>query len=556
MKISSNQSWSWWTALLAVMAGMTGCASMPPPEAWNVIPRPFRASHLPGSFALQEGMAISAPPELQNEARYLRRRLRAATGFDLKLVAASESAAISLQLDEAVREAEGYRVRVTESGIQLAGRRPAGVFYAIQTLRQMWPPEIESPTPVAGIRWRVPAGEVEDAPQFAWRGFMLDESRHFFGKEHVRQLLEEMALRKLNTFHWHLTDTPGWRLDIPSFPKLTGIGAIGNHSDPRAPARFYTQADIREIVAFAAERHIQIIPEIDMPGHAAAANRAYPEHSGGGSAQYPDFTFHPASPRTRDYLAAILRDTARQFPAPYLHFGGDEVHFGNEAWDALPEVVEMMKREGLPDRRAVEHQFNRDMARVIAGLGKTTVGWDEIVDAGVPPETCVVMWWRHNKPEVLQNALRKNYRVVLCPRIPCYFDFVQSPAHQAGRRWDGQFCPLDRVYAGPAVPAGHETQILGLQACLWSEVIATPDRAHFMTFPRLDAFAEAAWLGGSPRKDYEDFLRRLPSMLRRLDLHGIPYFNPFQPESTPEIGVHGTRDNPASPSQTTPPIHD
>ncbi len=545
-----------WAAVLGATVGAIGFASDSAAPALSVIPQPRQAALRPGAFVLSKGMTISATPDVLKEARYLQQRLRAATGFEVPLVAADPSAAIFLRLDENITEAEGYRIRVTASGVHLTGKRPAGVFYAIQTLRQILPPEIESPTPVAGVDWRIPAVEIEDAPQFAWRGFMLDEARHFFGKEHVRQLLEEMALRKLNTFHWHLTDSPGWRLEIPSYPKLTTIGAIGNHSDPRAPARFYTQADIREIVAFAAERHIQIVPEIDMPGHAAAANRAYPEHSGGGSVQHPDFTFHPALPRTRAYLTTILRETARQFPAPYLHFGGDEVHFGNQAWDALPEVVEMMKREGLRDRLAVEHQFNRDMAGVIAGLGKITVGWDEIVEAGVPPRRSLILWWRHNKPEVLQNALKKNYRVVLCPRIPCYFDFVQSPAHQAGRRWDGQFCPLDRVYAGPAIPDGYESQLLGMQACLWSEAIATPDRAHFMTFPRLDAFAEAAWLGRSPQKDYEDFLRRLPSMLLRLELHGIPYFNPFRPELTPEIGVHGTREHPASPHQATPQIDD
>jgi len=351
----------------------------------------------------------------------------------------------------------------------------------------------------------------------------------------VKKLLEQMAVLKMNVFHWHLTDAPGWRLEIRQYPKLATVGGIGNKSNPDAPAAYYTQDDIREIVAYAAERHIQVLPEIDMPGHATAANRAYPENSGGGNEKRPDFTFNPGREGTYSFLTNVLAETADLFPAPWIHYGGDEVHFANEKWTSLPDVQALMAEHNLGDLKEVEHHFNRRMADVIHGLGKKTVAWDEVVDAGMDPDKAIIIWWRHNMPEQLSKAIDRGYDVVLSPRRPLYFDFVQDDAHEVGRRWDG-FNDLQQVYDYPDLPADYpavQQQVLGMQASMWTETVQTKERADFMIFPRLTAIAEAAWTEPH-NKNYEDYQQRLRAMLKRYDLQGINYFDPFTPKNTPE----------------------
>jgi len=437
--------------------------------------------------------------------------------------------AISLVLADRGLGDEGYELVVKKSGILITAKTSQGIFYGLQSVRQLLPPQIESSEPIEGLQLLVPLVQIKDQPSYAWRGLMLDESRHFLGKAYVKKLLDQMAMLKMNVFHWHLTDAPGWRLEIKKYPKLTSVGGIGNHSDPGAPAAFYTQDDVRNIVAYAAERHIQVLPEIDMPGHATAANRAYPEHSGGGNEKRPDFTFNPGRQETYIFLTDILEETAALFPAPWIHYGGDEVHFANSQWVDIPEVKTLMDEHGLRDLKDVEYYFNRRMAGEIHRLGKVTVAWDEVVDAGIDPDESIIIWWRHNVPEQFFKALDKGYEVVLSPRRPFYLDFVQDDSHQIGRRWDG-YNDLEQVYAYPDFPAG---QILGMQASLWTGTVQTKERADFMIFPRLTAIAETAWTDAS-NTDYERYLKRLRAMLDRYDVLDISYFDPFAPEKTPE----------------------
>ena len=420
-------------------------------------------------------------------------------------------------------KAESYKLDVTPDGFFIQAVTPSGGFYALQSLRQL------VMFSKGGV---VPCMTIEDSPRFSWRGFMLDESRHFFGKEKVKELLDLMAFYKLNRFHWHLTDTPGWRIEIKKYPKLTSVGAVGNHSDPDSPAAFYTQEDIKEIVDYAAQRFIQVVPEIDMPGHAAAAARAYPEISGGGSQRHPDFTFNPGSAKTYEFLTDVLTEVAELFPSQWIHYGGDEVHFANKQWLEIPEVKELMEREKFTDLTEVEFYFNRRMAKVIEGLGRKTVAWDEVVNAGLDKDKAVVMWWRHNMPDALQTAFDKGFDVVLCPRIPCYFDFVQDDSHKIGRRWKG-FASLDLVYMFPAGLKIREDLVLGMQANLWSEQVVTEKRFDFMTWPRLQALSEAAWTQEG-NKDYDSFIPRLKQHLPYLKEKGIYYFNPFDKTEHPE----------------------
>lgn len=278
-----------------------------------------------------------------------------------------------------------------------------------------------------------------------------------------------------------------------------------------------------------------------MPGHATAANRAYPEFSGGGSKRHPDFTFNPGSEATYEYLTNILKEVTELFPGPWLHYGGDEVHFGNQQWKTNPDVQQMMKKQGLKDIREMEHYFNQRMAGVIEKLGKTTMGWDEIIDAGVPAEHAVIMWWRHDKPQQLNKAIERGYRAVMCPRIPCYFDFVQHDSHKYGRRWGGKFCTVESVYQFPVFPAEYTAkqhqQILGIQTCVWSERIQNTVRLDFMVYPRLAALAEACWTQDK-NKDLGNFKKRLPALLKRHDVLGDYYFDCFEPANTPEPKGH------------------
>ena len=434
----------------------------------------------------------------------------------------AEPGFIQGRLDAALG-AEAYRLEVAADGVRIAHGDPRGLRLALETLRQL------GRGPDGSGLAALPLCRIEDKPRFAWRGFMLDESRHFTGKEGVKRLLEAMARLKLNVLHWHLTDEPGWRIEIRKYPRLTEVGGVGNHTDPNAPRAFYTQEDIREIVAFAAARGITVVPEIDMPGHARAAVRAYPEHGGGGSKRYPDFTFNPAKPETEQFLADILAEVRALFPkAPFVHLGGDEVHFGWEQWPKLPEVRELMAKEGLTELRDVEGRFVRRMTRrAVDEAGWPAVGfWDEAARFDLPRERTVLFWWRHDKPDALAASADKGYSLVLCPRIPCYLDFVQDAAHTSGRRWGkgpGSFNTLEQTHAfpdslGAALP--RDARILGIQACLWTETAVTQERRDFLTFPRLLALAEAAWTDPA-RKDFPRFRQAVDAELPGLEALGI-----------------------------------
>ena len=419
-----------------------------------------------------------------------------------------------------------YRILISASDVRIEASSTAGFCYGLNTLTLL----------AEENEGAIKQGVIEDKPRLGWRGFMLDESRHFFGKEKVKQYLDLMFRLKMNVFHWHLTDEPGWRIEIKKYPKLTTEGSIGNYHDPKAPATFYTQDDIKEIVAYAAERSIMVVPEIDMPGHATAACRSYPEISGGGEGRWKHFTFHPCKEETFSFINDVLDEVVALFPAPYIHVGGDEVHFGNQEWFTDPDIQKFIKDHDLKNETGLEHYFIRRIADMVAKKGKKLIGWDEIVDADVAPSKAIVMWWRHDRKYQLYKALERGYEVVLTPRRPLYGDFIQYASHKQGRVWNG-FNMLADIHRFPdslgSLTDGYEEQIKGMQFNMWTEVIADNKRLDFMTFPRLIAVAESAW--ADPKvKEYSLFMSRLPYWLRLLDNFQIYYFNPFCPEKTPE----------------------
>lgn len=387
--------------------------------------------------------------------------------------------------------AEAYVLEIKKNRIVVRSSDEAGRFYAQQTLAQLSSADV------------MYCGVIKDAPRYEWRGFMLDEARHFFGKEQVKEILDLMARYKLNRFHWHLSDDQGWRVEIKAYPELTKIGAVGDYTDANAEAKFYTQNDIREIVAYAAERHIEVIPEIDMPGHASAFNRTFPDLAFGSR------TVNPENEKLYEVLNQIIKELADIFPGRYLHIGGDEV--SGEGWKERQKGFEL-----------------RHSAAVRAA-GKTPIVWDDAIDSDLDPETTIIHWWRADHPESLQKSLENNYQTIISPWDPFYLDYIQDKNCKEGHlAWKQYVNGLDEIYNYPLSADEH---IIGVQANLWTERVVTSDRLDYMVFPRLIALAEKAW---SSSLDYNDFLQRLETEFKYLDSLGVYYYDPKSFSHHPE----------------------
>lgn len=515
------------TLLITLVAGLFVCCAPKAaeiPQTPGVIPQPNGIELKEGSVSFDRFGRIVADAQLLAEAQLLQESL-SRMGYELEL-GKGRGKVVKLVYDPE-SDAESYELLVKANSIEIRGDAP-GVFYGCQTLLQQ-----------VYTSGQVRLGDIEDGPRYGWRGFMLDEARHFFGKQEVMKLLDMMAYLKLNKFHWHLTDAQGWRIEIKAYPELALTGGIGTHSDPYTEAQYYTQDEIREIVAYAAARHIEVIPEIDMPGHASAANRAYPEFNGGGSGQFPDFTFNVGKEGTYAYLTTILKEVASLFPSQYIHIGGDEVFYGSEAWKKDPDVKALMRREGLPDIKAAEGYFIHRICDSLKTMDKQMIAWDDVLGFEPDRAQSVICWWRHDRPQTLVQSLDKEYRTILCPRKPMYYDFIQHSSHSCGRTWDG-FCPLEDVYAFPdawyegwGLEEDDMDTVLGIQSNLWTELVHNTDRLYFMIYPRLFALAEAAWTEAG-NKDYGSFARRLDPYYGLMDKLGIYYFDAREPSAHSE----------------------
>lgn len=501
-----------------------------------IIPAPLKAHLETGMFNLDMHTPLLVEdPSLQKVASYLQHELLRLKLLPLALSSnkISNTPAIHLRLAGTKKTTdEAYRLIITPRRIVIEAGTVAGVFNGTSSLVQL----------ISGIETNndkiaIPAWQIEDEPAYAWRGLMLDESRFFIGKKKVMDLIDWMAFYKLNKLHWHLTDEPAWRLEIKKYPKLALIGGIGDQNDPTKPAAYYTQRAITEVIDYAAKRNISVIPEIDMPGHATAANRAYPQYSGGGSKEHPDFTFDPGKEATYAFLSAILRETNTLFSAGMLHLGGDEVSFGSDKWMENEGIKDVMKAHRLGGVKDVERYFMERMADSVYQLNAKLLVWDEMADINLPKDSTVIFWWRHDKPEQLQKSLDKGYQTVVCPRLPYYFDFVQDSSHRAGRKWGKRYNPLKDVYTFSVDNLLQNMQqkkrILGLQANLWTETVTNLNRVDYLLFPRLAALAEAAW-SSSEVKDYRSFEERLKEHLQLYRKQEVYFYNPFQPDEIPE----------------------
>ena len=359
----------------------------------------------------------------------------------------------------------------------------------------------------------VAGADIHDAPRFRWRGLLIDLGRHFFGKPTLLKIIDEMATYKLNVLKLHLTDYEGWRLEIPGYPKLTQVGSLVD-----GKPEYLTTADVHEIVRYAAERHIMIVPEIEMPSHAGAAARSYPEFFNRDAS-----AFDPANPKTYDFIRAVLTEAARLFPAPYLDFAGDEV--GQDTWKGMADVDQLKVEQGLKTTTDVEAYFGRKVVGIIESLGKRPMAWDEQVDAHAS-KNVIIQWWRRDRPDVLTAAAQSGHDLVISPADELYFDYHQGPG-EPGAPWEGNKGgpqSVAKMLAWEPVPDSftpeQSARVLGIEGCVWTEFIATERYLQFMTFPRLLALAEIAWRAKGPRDDKE-FEQRLQPHIDALRVRGI-----------------------------------
>lgn len=505
----------------------------------NIIPKPTLVKEGKGSFLVTDGMNIGVnDPALADAADYLKQMIARATGFQDLAVRRGEGH-ISLLLQPAADpEDESYTLTVSSTRITIKAGTYRGVVNGISTLRQLLPDEIESREPVKGIRWTVPVVQVQDKPAYHWRGLMLDPSRHFYSVEETEQFLDHMALYKYNKFHWHLTDGVAWRLQINRYPLLTQRGAwrefrqdIDINCENRAKSEnnptllipqkycreengrklyggFYTQDDVRRVVRYAAIRGIDVIPEIDMPGHFWCGTQAYPLLSCGQDGNDP---LCLGKDLTLEFCRNVWEEVFQLFPYEYAHIGGDEVD--RSRWAKCPDCQRRIKALGLQGVEELQAWFTKDMEKFFNAHGRKLMGWDEILEGGVS-KTATVYWWRGDHADVAQKSTEMGNEVVICPTTYCYFDYGQDDN------------TLKHIYTSDVIPADLTPKQLklvkGIQSNAWGEFIPTVGRMQFMVFPRALAMVEKAWTPNE-QQNWDNFSQRLQAHLHRLQAAGINY---------------------------------
>lgn len=498
--------------LLAVLCSCT--SSMPTPKdlsAEALIPQPVSVQATGSSFALSEQTRIhwGNDERLQPLANQLAAYLRPATGFPLPIeqgetTPQDDFVYLRLVEDEELGE-EGYELTITESGLTLAAQAPAGIFYGIQTLRQLLPPRIEADAPQQGP-WEIATGSLRDFPQYAYRGSMLDVARHFFPVEDVKRYIDLMAMYKLNVLHLHLTDDQGWRIEITAWPRLTEHG--GSTEVGGGAGGYFTQEQYTELVNYAAERFITIVPEIDVPGHTNAALASYPELNCDGKArelytgtEVGFSTLCTSKEVVYQFMEDVIRELAAITPGPYLHIGGDESLVTEK-----PDYIAFVERV-------------QDM---VLAQGKQMIGWDEIVEAELKPGA-VAQYWA--KAEHAQKAVEQSARVIMSPASRTYMDMKYDSTTQLGLSWAG-LIEVDHGYQwqpDTLVEGVRQEHILGIEAPLWTETITNMDELEYMVFPRLMGYAEIAWSPGSAL-GWEGYRQRLAQQEARLEALGINFY--------------------------------
>ncbi len=535
------------TSLCAGVAFALLCSCNQPAEqaaynkGINIIPAPASLTQLEGSFTLPRNVVFYAPDkEAQAVANYFSAKLIAATGYKQTLTDASGSETISLLLEDGLDVGdEGYLLDVTPKGVTVKAQTAAGLFFGMQSFMQLLPAEIESSTVVKGIDWTAPAVSVKDKPRFGYRGLMLDPCRHFIPVENMKKHIDAMALFKLNKLHWHLTDDQGWRIEIKKYPKLTEVGAKRIEGEGFEYGGFYTQEEIKEIVKYAADRFITIIPEIELPGHGMAAIAAYPELSCTGEPATPriiwgveDIVFCAGKEETFRFLEDVIAEVVPLFPGEYFHLGGDECP--KASWEKCPLCQKRIREEGLTakDGHSAEERlqsyFVQRMEKVVASHGKKMIGWDEILEGGLAP-SATVMSWRGEQGGIAAAAM--GHQVIMSPNpVGLYIDQFEGD-YKIEPVSIGGYTSVERIYNYNPVPdtlqaTGKAHYVIGAQGNAWSEYMYQPELVEYRVFPRILSLAEITWTP-LDKKDYKDFERRLNNALVRLDGHQINYHIPM-----------------------------
>ncbi len=533
---------------LMLLAGMTASGQ---PSNVHLIPQPAEMQVLTGMWTLTGNATITYnKPGGQKVADMLVQKLNPPTGFKLA-ARQGQDGAIQLNLNATADQQlgkEGYTLVSSSRGIVIAANEPAGLFYGMQTLLQLFPKEIESKT-TAKVNWTVPVVKITDYPRFAWRGLMLDVSRNFFTTDEVKRYIDEMARFKFNTFHWHLTDDNGWRIEIKSLPRLTEVGAwrvprYGQFGERKAPepgeaatvGGFYTQDEVRDIIQYAQERNVTIVPEVDVPGHSMAAIAAYPElsctkdpnttvnpgskfaewHGDGTFTMLVDNTLNPSDEKVYAFLDNVFTELAALFPNPYIHVGGDECYRGY--WEKDPGCQELMKQLNATESVKLHGYFMNRLEKILNAKGKKLLGWDEILEGGLSPGA-TVMSWRGIKGGI--EAAHLGHDVVMTPTTFAYIDYTQGdptvdPPLYANLR-------LKKCYSYNPLPEGVDAKyILGGQGNLWTEQIETLRHAEYMTWPRGWALAEDFW-SPDEKKNWDDFVKRVENQFNRADMAAVNY---------------------------------
>lgn len=499
----------------------------------NIVPLPNSITEGEGFFSLNKKTKVQSTGEgAATVASFFTSKVALATGYELASSEATKNV-ISFVVDTNSGLAEeAYTLDVAATGVKLVASTDRGLFYGMQSLLQLLPAEIESPVKVDGVNWNVPVVSIQDEPRFAWRGMHLDVCRHFYPVEFIKKQLDVLAMYKINKFHWHLTEDQGWRIEIKKYPKLTSVGSL-RVDEGKEHGGFYSQEDVKEIVAYAAERHIDVVPEIELPGHALAALTAYPEFSCTGGpfkvrnvwGVEPDI-YCAGKEETFEFIQNIIEEVIPLFPSEYFHIGGDEAPKGK--WEECKACQARIKAEGLHDEHELQSYFIKRVEKMLLKHNKKMIGWDEILEGGLA-KSAAVMSWRGEKGGI--TAANAGHDVVMTPGNWCYLDHYQG-SNKVEPVAIGGYTTMEESYSYepvPAdIPADKAHHVLGTQGNVWSEYMYTGELVEHRVYPRIIALAEVNWTQVD-KKDFDAFVTRMDNQFVRLDMHDVNYHIP-QPE--------------------------
>ncbi|WP_325530913.1 family 20 glycosylhydrolase [Chitinophaga sp.] len=521
--------------LLMAAAGLWSCTGSHPGNApkgkVSIIPVPVSVSEKADSFLLDKQTVIVASSEADKKtAALFNAWLKELTGYELDIKSQGDKNAIVLQTGNDTTNAEGYTLEADHNKVVINGNNGAGTFYGVQTLIQLLPVQKADAMYIPGV-------SIKDAPRFAYRGLHLDVGRHFFPVEFIKKYIDLLAMHKMNTFHWHLTEDQGWRIEIKRYPRLQEISSkrketmAGKYSDNKYDGKpyggYYTQEQVKEVVKYAADHFVTVIPEIEMPGHSLAVLAAYPNlgctggpYEVGTHWGVYDDVYCAGNDSVYTFLQDVLDEVTALFPSKYIHIGGDECP--KVRWEKCPKCQARMKQEGLKDAHALQSYFIQRMEKYLNGKGRQIIGWDEILEGGLAPNA-TVMSWRGIEGGIA--AAKQKHNVIMTPGSHCYFDHYQSRSPNEPLAIGG-FTPVSKVYSYEPIPAElskeEASYIKGAQANLWTEYINNTDYLEYMVYPRATALAEVLW-SPADKRNYDNFLERLKIHLTRLDLKKVNY---------------------------------